>query len=185
MAGSALLKKHIAALKTLNGRGVEAGWFESDRYPATGDKSVGESVAYIARVLEFGGTINHPGGTKYVQLPNGKSKFVSNSFMGPHKVTAAHTITIPARPFMRLAYGNFRQQRTKIQSKIAKDLINKKISPDQALGQIGTALENCIALSMKNGGWEKNAASTIAKKGFDKPLFHIGTMFKNISSKVT
>jgi hypothetical protein len=186
MAGSALVKKHIAILKSLDGHNVQAGWFESDRYGATGEASVGEPVARIARILEFGGTFQHPGGTKYVQLPNGQTKFVSNSFMGPHKVTAAHSITIPPRAFMRLAWSNFQRSRKQIQSRIAKDLISGKISTEQALGQIGISLENCIALSMKNGGWQGNAASTIRQKGFDKPLFGTtGTMFKTINSKVT
>jgi hypothetical protein len=190
MAGSALVQKHIAALAAMKGKSVEAGWFESDRYPASGDKSVGEQVARIARIMEYGAAINHPGGTKYIEdaAENGRylgTRFVHKDFKGEHKVTKAHVIVIPARPFMRLAWTKFKQQRLKIQAKIAKDLINKKIEPNQALAQIGMALEDCIADSIKNGGWQSNSPSTISKKGFDKPLIDTAHMWKSVNSKVT
>lgn len=191
MAGSAMIKKHMTALKALKGKTVEAGWFESDRYPATGDNNVGIQVSRVARTLEFGATIQHPGGTKYIHdaIVKGRfvgTRFVKNDFPGDADgVTKAHTITIPARPFMRLAGVTFRNSRAKVQAKIAKQLVTGKIQPNQALGQIGQELENCIVKSIKNGGWTENAPSTISKKGFNKPLIDDGTMLKTVNSKVS
>lgn len=158
------MQRHIEALRALKGRSVEAGWFETNRYKAgkkkngqeISDKLVGQPIAKIARIQEFGATIKR--GNK--------------------------TITIPARPFMRLAWSNFGKQRQSIQKKIARQLIDGKIKPDQALGQIGLALEGCIVDSIRNGGWEPNAASTVKNKGFDKPLIDSSQMWQGVTSKV-
>lgn len=59
--------------------------------------------APYAAVHEFGGTINHPGGTPYF-MRDGKAVFVSKSGAGAFHglpVTKPHTIEMPARPFMR------------------------------------------------------------------------------------
>lgn len=156
-ARSKMIDQHIAALKAAKDKQVEAGWFESARYPAAKGNSVGTSVAYIARVQEFGATIQR----------------------------GETTITIPARPFMRLAWSKFGQSRKKIQDAIAKQLVAGKIDSEQALGQIGLHLEGCIVESIRDGGWEGNAPSTIENKGFDKPLIDTGHMWQSVSSKVS
>lgn len=190
MAGSKMIATHLKALRSLKGKSVAAGWFESARYmPEDGADGAGISVARIARLLEFGGVINHPGGTKYIRDAATSerflgTRFVKNSFVGDHEVTKAHKIVIPARPFMRLAWQNFSADRSKIQARIARDIFKGKISGDKALAQIGDILEGYIAKSMKNGGWAPNAKSTIRKKGFDKPLIDSGHMFKSITSQV-
>lgn len=184
---SEMIKRHIAALKAMKGRSVQAGWFESAQYEKDG-KTI--SVARIARLQEYGGTIDHPGGTKYITdaIVGGRfvgARFVSRDFQGPHEVTKPHKIVIPPRPFMRLAWSNFYAARSTIQKKIAKQLVRGEIDIDQALAQIGLVLEGCIAKSIRNGGWTPNAPSTVAKKGFNKPLIDSGHMFQSISSIVT
>lgn len=154
---SAALDKQIATLKAASSKTVEAGWFESDRYGGTKGSSVGVPVAKIARIQEFGATIER-----------GKT-----------------TIIIPSRPFMRGAWSAFRAARKQIQTKMAKQLIEKKITSDQYLAQIGLLLEGYIAKSIKNVGWQKNADSTVAKKGFDKPLIDTAHMLKTVNSKVS
>jgi hypothetical protein len=185
---SKMIDKQIAILKATSGKKVEAGWFESNRYPS------GVSVAEIARLNEFGGTIKHPGGTKYITdaIVGGKvnqkfvgSRFVSGDFKGDHSVTGPHVIVIPPRPFMRLASQMFTNDSLRIQMKIAAKLINGKLSPDQAMNQIGIAMEGFIVKSIKDGVWTPNAASTVAKKGFDKPLIETAQMWKTVNSKVS
>jgi len=159
-----LVERHIEALKALKGKSVEAGWFETNRYKAgkkgNGDeiseKLIGQPIAKIARIQEFGATIKR-----------GKK-----------------SIVIPARPFMRLAHSNFMKNRAGIQKKIARDLVSGKIKPEQALGQIGLALEGCIVDSIRNGGWEPNAESTVKNKGFDKPLIDSSQMWQGVTSQV-
>jgi phage gpG-like protein len=54
-------------------------------------------VKYAA-IHEFGGTINHPGGTRYIFGPGGRAIFVSKEYVGPVAgVTKPHPITIPPR----------------------------------------------------------------------------------------
>jgi phage gpG-like protein len=63
------------------------------------------SSAEYAAIQEFGGTIQHPGGTPYF-MKDGKPVFVSNQGQGAHHalpVTKPHAIVIPARPYMRPA----------------------------------------------------------------------------------
>lgn len=150
-----MLNAQINALKSMSAHSVEAGWFETDRYPA-GKEGPGRSVAENARVQEFGATIER-GNT---------------------------TITIPARPFMRLAWSMFSQDRSAIQVKVAGQLVRGKIDARQALGQIGMALEGYIVSAIRDGQWEPNAKSTIAGKGFDKPLIDSALMWQSVSSKV-
>jgi hypothetical protein len=184
-----MIARHIAALKEMKGKSVEAGWFESAQYPSV-DGQQGRSVAANARFLEFGGTIDHPGGTKYITDAATSTRmlgtrFVKNSFQGEHKVTQAHQIVIPARPFMRLAWSTFNADRSSIQKRIAQDLISGKITIDQALGQIGLELEKHIVKSIRNGNWAPNARSTVSAKGFDKPLIETSFMWQSVTSKVS
>ena len=63
------------------------------------------SNAPYAAIQEFGGTIKHPGGTSYFPNGSGGVTFVSNdardSVLGRNlPVTAAHNITLPARPYL-------------------------------------------------------------------------------------
>ena len=182
-----MLRSHIQALKSVEGMSVEAGWFESAKYEKDGKQI---SVARIARVQEYGFTIDHPGGTKYINdaIVSGRyvgTRFVSRDFQGAHNVTRAHKIVIPARPFMRNAWGIFVASRRQIQRKIAKDIISGKITAQVGLEQIGMALEGCIKKSIRNGNWTPNAASTARKKGFNKPLIDTGHMLQSITSTVT
>jgi phage gpG-like protein len=189
-ARSKMIDVHIAALKAAQGKKVEAGWFESARYPAKEGESVGRPIAQVARLLEFGGTIQHPGGTKYIDdaIVGGNAvgaRFVKGSFSGSTKVTGPHNIDIPARPFMRLAWKNFSVNASKLQAKIASGIVNRKITAEQGLAQIGMELENQIVKSIRDGGWAPNAPSTVVKKGFDKPLIESSLMWKSVTSKVS
>lgn len=184
---SNMLRQHIKALKAVEGRSIEAGWFESAKYEKDG-RTI--SVARIARVQEYGFTIDHPGGTKYITdaIVGDRfvgSRFVSNKFQGAHHVTKAHKIVIPARPFMRNAWAIFVARRREIQKKIAKEIITGKITVEVGLERIGLALEGCISKSIVNGNWTPNAASTVRKKGFNRPLVDSSHMLQSINSKVT
>lgn len=154
---SAMINRHIAALKSMKAKKVEAGWFESDRYGATKGSSVGVPVAKIARINEFGATI----------------------------VRGKTTIIIPSRPFMRGAWLKFSNERKLVQGKIARQMIKKQITAEVALNQIGILLEGYIVKSIRDGGWQKNAKSTERKKGFNTPLIESSHMWKTVNSKVS
>lgn len=66
------------------------------------------SNAPYAAIQEFGGTIQHPGGTPYF-MRDGKPVFVSNRGAGAfHNLpkTKPHEITLPSRPYIRPARDN-------------------------------------------------------------------------------
>lgn len=189
MSVSKMLDRHIKALKEIEGKKVEAGWFESNRY------SNGDSVAYIASILEYGAVINVAAhqqilyrqiNEKTGEFKNG-GRFVTKdkaNFTTVHEVSA-YTIVIPPRPFMRKAGDDFKKDLPELQKKLGKQFLDNKISADGMLNQIGLHLEGLIVNSMNNGGWIKNADSTIARKGFDKPLKHWGTMIQTVSYKIS
>lgn len=155
---SKMIQDQIDALKDLQGATVEAGWFETDRYS---DEDGGGLVAERARKLE-------EGFTSKLTLPDGTE-------------VDAYT---PPRPFMRYAGLLFSADRRRIENNIAKKLFSGKIDADQALAQIGLAMEAKIVDSIKNGDWVGNAKWTIDHKGFDKPLIETGHMWQTVSSKV-
>ena len=189
MGVSKLLDKHIKALQSIENKKVEAGWFESNRY------SDGKSIAYIASILEYGAvikidahqqTIYRQINEKTGEFRNG-GKFVSkdkSNYATEHHV-AAYNIVIPPRPFMRKAGEDFKKSLPELQKKLGKKFLNNEITADQMLNQIGLHLEGLIVDSMNNGGWIKNADSTIARKGFDKPLKHWGTMIQTVTYKIS
>lgn len=70
-------------------------------------RTVGTNLRY-ARIHEFGGTINHPGGTPYIVVGPGRARFISNERAAELesqgktvKRTKRHQITMPARPYMK------------------------------------------------------------------------------------
>lgn len=64
------------------------------------EAGVSSNLPYSA-IHQFGGTIKHPGGTRYVIIGGGMAVFVRNSFTGPvHGVTGPHDIEMPARPYL-------------------------------------------------------------------------------------
>ncbi|ADF29323.1 RNA polymerase [Pseudomonas phage EPa61] len=187
---SELIAAHLQMLRAMRGRSVSAGWYSTARYPDKAGGSVGIQVARIARLNEYGGTIDHPGGTRYIRdaIVRGRFvgvRFVRNDFPGETEVTKPHRITIPARPFMRYAWNLFSADRAAIQNRIAMRLARGQITPDQALAQIGLALEGYIARSIRTGPWVANSASTVRRKGFNRPLVDTAHMLQSISSRVT
>jgi len=157
---SDMVKAQIASLKKLKGMSVGAGWYSSARYQAAKGipaKMVGMPIAIIAKINEYGATIKRD----------------------------TYQIVIPARPFMRYAATQVAKKAPDVQRSIAKRMAAGKLDPRQGLAQIGMFMEGEIVDSIKNGGWEPNAPSTIAKKGFDKPLIDTGQMWQSVTSKVS
>lgn len=60
---------------------------------------IGSPLEY-ARIHNQGGTINHPGGTKYKVIGKGKAAFLKKEATDFDGITKPHKIKIPARPFL-------------------------------------------------------------------------------------
>ena len=81
--------------------------------------SIGNNMPYAA-IHHFGGTIKHPGGTRY-QKGGRLASFTKNSFTGPTSgVTGAHDIKIEARPYLPMDANGFLQPEA--ENEIFKDV---------------------------------------------------------------
>jgi hypothetical protein len=175
-------KKIAARLEALTGKTVVAGFPKgSDKASQTYDN--GASVLDVAVWNNFGATINHPGGTPYKRemTNNGaawfgnaehKVRFVKKSAKGADRlpVTKAHTINIPARPFMDNAVTRLQEDNAGDGAYIAKQVVDGELPPEKALEQIGLLAVKAIQEAITDDAYEPNKPSTIAKKGSDKPL---------------
>ncbi len=84
------------------------------------------SNAPYSAIHEFGGTINHPGGTPYF-MRDGLAVFVSKQGAGAHHhlpVTKPHVITMPERPFMRPAIAKSKEPGRKMLQKAMVKIAN-------------------------------------------------------------
>lgn len=108
----------------------------------SGTRVIGEKGTKVeyAAVHEFGGTIPHPGGTAYIVTKDG-AKFISNAraarFKNQKSIrrTKAHSITIPARPFLAPAAEDSRERIVNLFAKeiagfIQSDLTKRDVRRD-------------------------------------------------------
>lgn len=92
-------------------------------------------VKYAA-IHEFGGVINHPGGTAYYPGRDGKAQFLSNATAAKMEAlgrilprTRPHQIRMPERSFMRSSLGEMAAQ---ISEEIKRSAVE---APQRAVGQ--------------------------------------------------
>lgn len=93
------------------------------------------------------------------------------------------TSTSPARPFMKQSFENHEDD---LQN--ACDEVNAELSRGgtvvQALETLGTFGKALVQQEIVDGEFEPNAASTINKKGSERPLIDTGTMRQSVDFKV-
>ena len=85
----------------------------------------------------------------------------------------------PARPFMKQTVIDYKGKIAKRANRALKKAINGG-GAKEALNSIGSYTKGRIQKEIRDGDWEPNAASTIARKGSDKPLIDTGQMRKRI-----
>lgn len=99
--------------------------------------------AELGAVHEFGGTINHPGGTPYQIKKDGTAQFVSKSKGKDLPKTKPHTITIPARSFLREPILG-KEGRKEILKTVRKELGGKFKSKDSQTDTANQILDDTI-----------------------------------------
>lgn len=173
------------AKKVSTASNVKVGFLEDATYPD------GTPIAYVASINEFGATIDMPARTQTIFRQTNKAgtafnkdgRFVKESksnFASDHEV-AAHTITIPPRPFFRTTIKEGEKHWGKDLGKVLKD---KDYDAVAALNAMGEEIKGEIQESIRDWTAPPNAKSTIAKKGFNDPLFGDGTMLRAVDSEV-
>ena len=164
-------------------------------------------MAGLGAVHEFGATIKNPGGQPYyINSSTGLAVFVSKkSLFGQYliskgQVTKAHTITIPARSFIRKPLERSSDLRKKIRQKtqyysqLEIDLAKELISEHGSSGLLeelayATALS---AIELINegfetsgfGDWKPDSPITIKRKGSEMPLIDTGRLRRSITFEV-
>lgn len=155
------------------------------------------TMAQLGAVHEFGTEIEHPGGTTYGYRnmrdaqSGARKQFLGKANRGRSLqdvyfgyelpgVTQAHTITIPARPWLVPGV----ESGTAEYLKVIESGLQKDLPFDTILAKVGNKAEGLTRLYMRNLRTPPNAPSTIAKKGSDNPLIDSGAFVQSVTSAV-
>lgn len=88
----------------------------------------------------------------------------------------------PPRPFFRTTIS---EQSKTWGDKLGKAVVFYKYDGALALSAVGLSMKDDITASIARWTTPPNAASTIARKGFNKPLIHTGVMQRSVDYAVT
>nr|WP_219951442.1 hypothetical protein [Dickeya zeae] len=156
----------------------------------TGNYEDGTPIVVIGAVQEFGGTIQHPGGTSYgYQNEEGATakrvrflkKGADANRLG---VTGPHTITIPERSFLRVPLRQNQDNIKKAFRALTGAVARGEISAFQMLDQIGAKAAGYCQEAIEAGIQPANAESTVKAKGSATPLINHGTLKGKITHVV-
>lgn len=144
------------------------------------------NMATLGAVLNFGATINHPGGTAYGYkskegAERGETRFLKSGTGYVTGVTQAHVIEIPARPWLAPGVESGTQEYI---AEIANAVKNGS-TLDQTLEIIGNIAVGKVQEFMTELDSPPNAPSTIAQKGSDNPLIADGHLRAAVTYAVT
>lgn len=145
------------------------------------------TMAQLGATLNYGTTINHPGGTPYgyktkADAANDRFRFLkSGQGYAVIGYTKPHDIVIPARPWLipGVASG------TRAIIAQIRDGIKSHQAVDDLLEGVGLVAAGKVQEYMTELKTPPNAKSTIRKKGSDNPLIDTGALRASVTSKVT
>lgn len=89
------------------------------------------------------------------------------------------TENIPSRPFMRDTMRNNREEINSFLASSMKRMMNGS-EPEKVMNQVGSKVKGMMQKEIRDGEFEPNKPSTIAKKGSDKPLIDTGRMRQSV-----
>lgn len=92
------------------------------------------------------------------------------------------TATIPPRPFFR---NTIAQHKDEWPKQAAEMLEVNGGDVRQTLADMGEVVKGQIKMTIQDFREPPNAAATVKKKGFDKPLIDTGTLWRSIDYEVT
>jgi len=108
-------------------------------------------------------------------------RLISPKSIAHESLHAIRTEHIPPRPFFR----NMISKRSKRWGKLIAKLLKKyKFNYSQAMAAMGQVVSEELQQSIVNFSSPKNAPSTIARKGFDKPLVDSGNLMRAVNYEV-
>ena len=89
----------------------------------------------------------------------------------------------PARPFMRQTVDNHESEINALLKQARQSLLGG-YGGEQVLKEIGLKVKDMMQNEIINGGFVPNAASTIRKKGSDRPLIDTGRMRQSVNYEI-
>ena len=98
-------------------------------------------------------------------------KAIANEFGVPDQ-------NVPPRPFMHQTIQNHKKEWTPLFNNLLK---KNGGNVDKAFNSLGAVIKGQVVDTIINGDFEPNAPSTIAKKGFDKPLIDTSDMKNSVN----
>lgn len=146
------------------------------------------AMAKLAAVHEFGGEIKVAAGsvTQYRKVKksgdfanSGRLTSKNKSNFAQTMDRKAHSFTMPQRSFIRSAVDENKKKIDDMSAKLAGKIVDG-MSPNQALGIMGNAVQGMIQKKIANGPFEPNKPSTVKKKGRNKPLIDTGHLRQSI-----
>lgn len=93
-------------------------------------------------------------------------------------------IVIPERSFIRATIAAGEAKYSPLMARLTDRVLQGKLTEQQALGQLGLRVVGDIQKRMAQGIDPANAASTIARKGSDKPLIDTGRLRQSVTFAV-
>lgn len=169
ISGGSKLAKKLAEIAAQLGDGAQlsVGFLEGATYPTVGD-SAGLSVAQVAFWNEYGTRPRSGGG---VDSMGGGGGIDDLATAGPRAGG------IPSRPFFRsMIAKNSRSWPDTLGAAVKASKYNAR----RALTIQGTVMKDQLVTSIVETTTPPNAPSTIARKGFDKPLIDTGVMQRSV-----
>ena len=88
--------------------------------------------------------------------------------------------SIPERSFMRSTFDAHEDDYTQAASEALGSVIDGDITPMGAMIEVGERMSGDMRLTIYDMKTPPNAPSTIARKGFNDPLVHTGTMARTL-----
>lgn len=182
--GGDKLQAHLDRIleRVKSAQAVRVGFLEGATYPD------GTPVAMIAAVQEFGGSIPIPERTQdlnfKINANTGQSRFAKadKANFAQTVTIPAHTVTIPARSYFRTMLD---QKAPEWGSKVGKALKASDYDAKVTLGRMGEFIKGELQGSIRDLTSPPLAASTIAAKGFAKPLIDSGHMLASVDYQVS
>lgn len=92
-----------------------------------------------------------------------------------------HSVTIPARPFMRTTAA---EKQNVWCANLAQSLKNNDCNAQKSLAEVGEIMIGDIEMAVRDWADPPNAPATVKKKGFNKPLVDKGDLLKKADFNV-
>lgn len=181
--------------KAMDDLKTRVGKFRGDRYALVGIHEDAQAVenapemtmAELGAFLNFGGDIDHPGGTSYGYATQKAAEDGKVTFLGKGQgfmqlgVTAPHKVTVPARPWLE---PGVKSGTLEIIEYVQVE-IGKKSPMDNIIEGVGILAAGATQQFMEDLKSPPNAKSTIRKKGSDNPLIDKGHLVASVTSTTT